>query len=133
MTMTGTDANKALVLRYFDELWNEHNYDIVDELASEEDPADFKRFARELNEAFTEAHLTCGAPIAEGDRVALPWSVKGTLAGPIEGVGAPGEAVEYEGVALLRIVAGKIVGDGTYTEGFGSVALGQLYDGLKRT
>jgi predicted ester cyclase len=128
-----SEANKALVVRYFDELWNQHNYDVVDELAVEEDPAGFKEFARGLNGAFTEAHLTCGEPIAEGDRVALPWSVKGTLAGPIDGVGAPGEAVEYEGVALFRVVAGKIVGDGAYTEGFGSVALGQLYDGLKRT
>jgi hypothetical protein len=37
-----SDADKALVVRYFDELWNQHDYDVVDELAVEEDPAGFK-------------------------------------------------------------------------------------------
>jgi hypothetical protein len=55
--MTETDANKALVVRYFESRGTSTDYDIVDELAVEQDPAEFKKWARGLNEAFTGAHV----------------------------------------------------------------------------
>jgi predicted ester cyclase len=68
-----------------------------------------------------------GDPLAEGDRVVLPWSVRGVLQRDFDGVGSPGETVEYSGLAMLRIRDGKIVEDVAFTEGFGSVTLGQTY------
>ena len=121
-------SNKALVLRYFDERWNRGNVDIVDELATMDDPEGNKAWVRSVLAVFEESRLTMGEPVAEGDRVVLPWSAKGVLQRAYEGVGSPGETVEYSGLALLRVSDGKIVEDVAYTEGFGSVLLGQTYE-----
>ena len=121
------DANKALVSRYFEEQWNAGNLDIVDELAVLDDYEGRKEWARSVLDVFSESKLTTGEAIAEGDRVAQPWSVRGVLQRDCDGVGSPGETVEYSGVALLRIVDGKLVEEGVFTEGFGSVLLGQTY------
>jgi predicted ester cyclase len=121
------EANKALVRRYFDERWNQGNVEIVDELTTIEDPEGHKAWVRSVLAAFKESRLTMGEPVAEGDRVVLPWSVRGVLQRDYEGSGAPGETVEYSGLALLRVSDGKIVEDAAYTEGFGSILLGQTY------
>lgn len=121
------ESNKALVRRYFDERWNQGNVDIVDELATMDDPEGNKAWVRSVLAAFKESRLTMGEPVAEGDRVVLPWSAKGVLQRDYEGSGSPGETVEYSGLALLRVANGKIVEDVAYTEGFGSVLLGQTY------
>ena len=46
--------------------------------------------------------------IAEGDLVAVRWSVRGTHHGPLDALGATGKEVNLTGVSFLRIVAGKI-------------------------
>lgn len=121
------EANKALVQRYFDERWNLQNLDIVDELTAGADPEGHKEWLRSVHAVYRESRLTMGEPVAEGDRVVLPWSVKGVLQRDYEGVGSPGETVEYSGLAILRIKDGKIVADDAFSEGFGSVVLGQTY------
>jgi predicted ester cyclase len=121
------EANKALVRRYFDEQWNARNMDVVDELTVSEDPEGRKAWVQSVLAVFRESRLTMGDPLAEGDRVVLPWSVRGVLQRDFDGVGSPGETVEYSGLAMLRIRDGKIVEDVAFTEGFGSVTLGQTY------
>ncbi len=121
------EANKALVRRYFDEQWNAGNMDIVDELVLCDDPEGRKAWGRSVLEVFSGSTLTTGEAIAEGDRVAQPWSVTGVLQRDYEGVGSPGESVEYSGVALLRVAGGKLVEEGVFSEGFGSILLGQTY------
>jgi hypothetical protein len=49
------------------------------------------------------------------------------LQGPYEGVGLPGEQMEFSGLAMVRIADGKVVEHTAYTEDFGSVILGQTY------
>jgi hypothetical protein len=121
------EENKALVRRYFHERWNAHNVDVVDEPCTDSDPEGHKAWVRSVLAVFKESHLTMGEPLAEGDRVVLPWSVRGVLERDYEGVGSPGETVEYAGLAMMRIADGKIVEDQAYSEGFGSVVLGQTY------
>jgi predicted ester cyclase len=121
------EANKTLVRRYFDERWNARNYDIVDELTAVGDAEEHKAWVRSVHAVFSEYQLSLGEPVAEGDRVVLPWTATGVLQSPYEGVGSPGEQVEFSGLAMVRIADGKIVEDAAYTEGFGSVILGQTY------
>jgi predicted ester cyclase len=131
--MSQSDS-KALARRYFDERWNKRNLEVIDELVADEffsdalNIDDFKGWHREVLAAFSEYVLTMDDPIAEGKRVLVPWSVTAVLQTPYEGIGAPGERVQFGGFALLRIVDGKIVEDTAYSEGFGSVLLGQTYE-----
>jgi len=122
------EANKALVRRYFDERWNARNYDVVDELTTGGDPEGHKAWLRSVHAVYSESTLTMGDPVAEGDRVVLPWSVRAVLQRDYEGVGSPGETVEFSGLAMVRVEEGKIVDDAAYSEGFGSVLLGQTYE-----
>ena len=131
--MSQSDS-KALARRYFDERWNKRNLEVIDELVADnyfsdaEEKEAFKGWHREVLAAFSEYRLTMDDPIAEGERVLVPWSVTAVLQTPYEGIGAPGEKVQFSGFALLRIVDGKIVEDTAYSEGFGSVLLGQTYE-----
>jgi predicted ester cyclase len=47
--------------------------------------------------AFPDLEFTWGAPIVEGDRVALFWHFRGTAAGPFFGDVRPGTRVEFTG------------------------------------
>ena len=69
------EANKAPVQRYFDEQWNKHNLDVVDEMIAPEDREGRKAWVQSVLAVFRESRLTMGDPLAEGDRVVLPWSV----------------------------------------------------------
>lgn len=121
------EANKAMVRRSFEEQWNAGNLDIIDELFILDDPGGRKAWVQSVLDLFSEATLTTGEAIAEGDRVAQPWSVRGVLQHDLDGVGSPGERVEYSGVGLFRVVDGKLLEEGVFTEGFGTVLLGQTY------
>jgi predicted ester cyclase len=131
--MSQSDS-KALARRYFDERWNKRNLEVTDELVADEfffdglTRGDFKEWHRSSLSVFSEYKLTIDDPIAEGDRVLVPWSVSAVLQTPYEGIGSPGEKVQFGGFALLRFAGGKIVDDTAYSEGFGSVLLGQTYE-----
>jgi predicted ester cyclase len=126
--------SKALARRYFDERWNKRNLEVIDELVADdyfsdaEEKEAFKGWHRETLAVFSEYMLTMEDLVAEGEKVLVPWSVTAVLQTPYEGVGSPGERVQFGGFALLRIVDGKIMEDTAYSEGFGSVLLGQTYE-----
>jgi predicted ester cyclase len=125
--MSQEETNKEIVRRYFDERWNTRNYGVVDELDGGGDIEEHKAWLARAHALFSESRLTIGDMVAEGDRVALHWKTAGVLRDQYEGFGSPGEHVSYSGIALLRIAEGKIVDDVAYSEGFGSVLLGQTY------
>ena len=126
--MSQEETNKDIVRRYFDERWNARNYGVVDELDGSGDIEEHKAWLAQVHALFSESRLTIGDMVAEGDRVALHWKTAGVLRDQYEGFGSPGEHVVYSGIALLRIADGKIVDDVAYSEGFGTVLLGQMYE-----
>lgn len=109
-----TEENKEIVRRYFDERWNQHNLDICDELLAASAIDDAKEFARSVQAAFGNIHLTILDLLAEGNQVAIHWRVEGTHQGDYKGVSATGKPVIYQGIALLRVEDGKIVDDIAY-------------------
>jgi predicted ester cyclase len=69
----------------------------------------FKRYVQLVRDAFPDFHNTIEEMIVEGDRVAARLTYRGTHRGPLFGIAPAGRAVQYSGVALFRIRAGKIV------------------------
>jgi len=104
--------NKELVLRYFDERWNQKNYGIIDELL---DPSlgieEAKAGVASMHAAFGDIRLTMDDLIGENDQVVVPWEVTSTHQGEYMGVAPSGKQVTFRGLALLRIAGGKIVSD----------------------
>lgn len=109
------EANKEVVRRYFDERWNRGNPDICDELmAPTMDIQAMKEWGRSMYATFGNIQLTILDLLGEGDQVVVHWRVDATHQGEYLGVAATGKPVAYQGIALLRVVDGKIVSDTAY-------------------
>jgi len=46
--------------------------------------------------------------LADGDKVAVHWTIKGTHSGELMGVPATGKPIDFHGVSVVRIEDGKV-------------------------
>ena len=118
-----SEANKALVRRWFEEVWNQGREATIDELfavdgvgyglgdteVTTRGPAELKPFVRNLRGALPDMHVTIEDCIAEGDRVVVRLNVDGTHNGGHLGVAPTGRPVRIAGLVVLRLANGKIV------------------------
>ena len=103
------EENKAIVRREQEELWNHSgNLDAADELfvpdyveAAKQEAADFRR-------GFPDVVSTIEDLIAEGDKVVARWRARATHQGEYMGIPPTGKEVEFTGISVYRIEAGKI-------------------------
>ncbi len=124
MALNMSEENKALVRRWFDEVWNQGRSDAIDEMfapdgiahgLSEDEgkplrgPADFKPFHEIFRGAFPDVEVVMEDMIAEGDLVAARCSVRGKHTGDHLGVTASNAPVQFTGISMVRIRDGKIV------------------------
>jgi steroid delta-isomerase-like uncharacterized protein len=112
--------NKALVQRWFDQVWNEGRADAIDEMFAAEGvahglgqdlhgPAEFKVFHSTFRGAFPDVRVQMDEMIAEGDRVAYRFTATGTHRGGDLGFAATGRPVRFLGMGSVRIAHGRIV------------------------
>lgn len=59
--------------------------------------------------AFPDIEQTVEETIAEGDKVAVRFTMRATHTGDFEGVPATGKPISVSGMGILRIVDGKVV------------------------
>ena len=114
-----SEENKAIARRYVDELWNKGNLDIVDELAAPDFALhsgqyqfrgrdDQKQGATNVRTAFPDFHVTIEDMIAEGDKVVLRRTSKGTHKAEFRGVAPTGKQVTVTDIVIQRIANGMI-------------------------
>ena len=118
-----SEENKAVVRRWFDEVWNQGREATIDELFpaegvahglgdSESDvhgPTEFKPFAANIRESIPNTQIRVEDIISEGDRVAVRVTLEGTHTGNGLGVPPTGRKVSIQGIIILRMVDGQIV------------------------
>jgi len=118
-----SEQNKAMMRRWFQEVWNEGQEAVIDELLAVDaaghglgdqeptltGPAEFKPFVRNLRGALPDIHFKVEDMLAEGDKVMTRLIVTGTHRGPHLGVPPSGSVVTFRGIVLVRISGGKIV------------------------
>jgi steroid delta-isomerase-like uncharacterized protein len=113
-------ANKDIVHRYIEEVWNQKNLDVLDELMSTDvinhSPARYelgleahKQVMSTYLTGFPDIHTTADDIIAEGDKVVNRWTATGTHQGELMGVPATGKKVVWTGITVVRFADGKIV------------------------
>jgi steroid delta-isomerase-like uncharacterized protein len=114
-----TEANKAVVRRYYDEVLNAGGVGRLAELAvadyAEHDPLPGQGAGREglrervelLRDAF-RPHFTIEDIIAEGDRVAVRWTNRGTHVGEFMGMPATGRPFAIAGIDVHRLRDGRL-------------------------
>jgi len=115
---------RALIHRWFEEVWNKGREDAIDEmfaadgvahgLADGHDqklrgPDGFKPFFRKFREAFPDLQVVVEDSITEGDLVAARCTVRGNHTGNSLGVAATNKPVEFTGMTIARVRDGKIV------------------------
>ena len=111
--------NKALVRRWFEEVWNNGRASAIDEMLDgaavvhglgprPQTLADFKVFYAAYRNAFPDVTIRIDDLVAEGDIVAARWSGTGTHRGDGLGFPATGRFVQFSGVTFARIAGGKL-------------------------
>ena len=119
-----SEENKALIYRWFEEVWNRGDAAVIDELLAEDGvihglndangnpvrglPA-FHEFHTQFRGAFPDIAVAVEDVIAEGDKVVARCSVRGTHTGGDLGFEATNAPVGFEGVAIVRVKGGKII------------------------
>lgn len=119
-----SEENKALVRRWFEEVWNKGRADAIDEMLDEngiahglsddpsnpiKGPSGFRPFHTQFREAFPNMKIVIEDLIAEGDRVAARCSVRGNHEGHFQGIAASQAPIDFTGMTIVRIYGGKIV------------------------
>ena len=117
-----TEQNKALVRRMVDEIFNRGNMNLADEfLASdfverEELPPGIPsgregvtQLTTMLRSAFPDFKATIDDLVAEGDKVVIRQTWRGTHRSEFMGVPPTGKSVSFGVIDILRIAGGKVV------------------------
>ena len=117
-----TEDNKALVRRFFEQIWNKHNLALVDELFSADyvDHDDFppgipptrdgfKQFASMYFSGFPDGRIDIEEQVAEGDTVVSRWTGRATHTGEFMGIAPTGKQVVVGGININRVADGKLV------------------------
>ena len=116
------EQNKALVRRFYEEVWGRGNLDAADDIFAADyvrhdlrpgnasaGPEGQKRIAADFRAAFPDLRMTIDLMVAEGDLVAARWTTEGTNTGAWGDVPPTGKPVRFSGVNIFRIQHGKVV------------------------
>ena len=118
------EANKSLMRRWFEEVWNKGCAGAIAEMMSEDcvnhglsedsskplrGASGFLPFHNQFREAFPNILVVVEDTLGEGDRVAVRCSVKGKHVGDSLGFKATGITVEFDGIAIARVKDGMFV------------------------
>ncbi|MFN8565060.1 MAG: ester cyclase [Anaerolineae bacterium] len=128
------DADRRYWERWFDELWNKKNYDIVYEYVDDNftahgaggqqikmGPNGPKDMVKSWHAAMPDGRMTIDDIITEGDLSTIRMTWRGTHTGPFGDIPASGKKIEVTSIGIDRVVNGKI------TEGWGELnMLGML-------
>ena len=115
------EDNKALVRRWFEELFNEAKLDLADEIVTPDHvshdpstpehlpgPEGERQLVTLVRGAFPDGRMSIEDLVAEGDAVAVRWTFRGTHRGEFMGVAPTGRSVTMEKMDLFRITDGQI-------------------------
>ena len=118
------EANKALIQRYIEEVWNKGTIDVLDELYEpnynrgsygDGAVAGLKAAITSYRASFPDLHFTIEETIAEEDKIAYRWIARGTHHGEYAGIAPTGKPITVTGITILRIANGQIIDDNSET------------------
>ncbi len=128
----GTEENKALVRRAFDEMINKKNLAAVEQFIAGDYVGHFsgtpdairgvdafKQFIGMYNTAIPDSSVSFDSVLAEGDRVAARLTYRGTHKGPLMGIPPTGKPINVSSTNVFRIVNGKAAEQWANTDDLG--------------
>lgn len=130
------EQNRAIVSRFYEELWNQRRVDVADEIIAPDcvthqlrsgvevggvarGPEAVKRHAAEWLKGFPDLRFTVEQMIAEGDQVVTRSVMQGTHTGAWLSIAPTGKQVSIRMMVIQRIADGKIAEDWVLVESLG--------------
>ena len=116
-----TEEMKALNRRFYDEVFNEGNLDLLDELVADDfvEHEEFpglppgkeavRAFATMLRDAFPDARFTIDDEIVEGDKIVTRSHLEGTHRGEFLGMPPTGLKINIQAIDIVRVRDGKAI------------------------
>jgi steroid delta-isomerase-like uncharacterized protein len=114
------EHNKKIVRRQFEELINNRNLTVLDTDMAEDfvdheapptqpsGPDGVKQWITRLLQDVPDLHVTIEDIVAEGERVVVRNTWRGTHTGPFMGIAPTGKGFELKGMVLWRLADGKL-------------------------
>ncbi len=116
------EANIALLRRYWEDLWNGHDFALADALFAPDfvfhapvvpggihgAAAYRERVVVPLITAFPDLHFLPEAYFTDGDAVIVSWTMQGTHRGPFQGIPPTGKPFSVPGIVIAHVAAGRI-------------------------
>lgn len=114
-----SDGNKAVMERFYAQVINAGNLDLIDELLADEfveyeefpemshDREGVKKIFGMFRAAFPDLTFTPESLIAEGDLVAARVTIRGTHQGEFMGIPATGRQIELQAMDFVQFADGK--------------------------
>jgi steroid delta-isomerase-like uncharacterized protein len=103
------EANKIIVRRLWDEVWNRGDLDVADAIFDEAYAAHEKAFVPLIRAAFPDSRHGIEDLIAEGDKVVTRFTWSSTHHGEFEGIPPTGRQISVQGIWIHRLKDGRIV------------------------
>jgi steroid delta-isomerase-like uncharacterized protein len=114
-----TVTNKAIIRRYYEQVFNERRHDLAEEFLTENITLHgtglppgleaVKQWLTAFAAAFPDHHLTIEDLVADEDRVVARTTFTGTHQGELHGIPATGKTVAQPAITIFRLANGKIV------------------------
>ena len=129
-------ANKVLVYRWYEEVWNKKRESAIDEMLSPEvvlyglsdNPTEswrgtrgFKQYWRQMITLFPDIHVSVESTIAEDDKVAARCSLRATHTGKGLDLAPTGKRIHISGVRICTFQ------DGIVTEAWNNFDILSVY------
>lgn len=118
--MSKEEKNKATIRRVFEEIFNKGNLSIAGEMIAPEwvyhgplgefkGVEGFKQIVGGVRQAFPDVHMTIDDMVAEGDKLAIRFTITGTSKGEFRGIPPTGKRVALPISIIYRFAGGKEV------------------------
>ena len=118
--MAATEKNKAIIRRFWEEVFNGRKLSLIDELFTNDwvyhgvgglkvyGPEGLKQFLTAYHNAFPDIQVKVENLIAEGDKVVSHVTSRGTHKGELMGIAPTGKQVTVPVICISRFVDDKI-------------------------
>ena len=118
----GVEEQKALVKRFYEEVWNRGNVEVTSEVFADDyvrhdlrpaqalpGPTGQAKIAADFRAAFPDLRMGLDLILGDGDLVAARWTTEGTNTGPWGGRPPTGKRARFSGVNIFRFRGRKVV------------------------
>ncbi len=114
------EQNKEIAHRFIEEVWNQGKLDAVDDIVTNDiiihvagrdikGIENFKKYILGHRNAFPDIKFTIEEQIAQGDKLAERYAIRGTHQGELQGIPATGKQIKIASIDITRFLDGKMV------------------------